>query len=509
MIELAIMAHYKETEKGQGLFLTVDLMEQLVPGTYEHTLTRLIDNKLDLRIFDRKYNNDYTGAAAIEPRILLKIILYCYSIGVISSRKIAKLCKYHMVAKALAEDLEPHYTTISNFVSGMGGEIEKVFSEVLLVCDGMGLIGGKMFAIDGCRLPSNASKEWSGTKEQLAEKYERIKKISREIIEKHQKNDITGQEKEADKKKLQRLEKQEKKILDFLQTREDRRGAGGDIIQSNVTDNESGKIKGPHGVIQGYNGLAVADGKSQVIVAANAYGSVSEGQFFPEMLEKTERNMRTVKGENPLEGTVMLGDNGYFSEDNLQKAKGKGIEAIIPDEQFRNRDDTIKDGERREGKEKFDARYFKYEKKGNYYICPNGKILKFIGRVKLNRNEGNKYQSNVADCKRCPYADRCMHSKEKQGKQRTLYIPISKYKENLAQKMREKIDTPKYKRIYSRRMQIIEPVFADIQYCKGITRFTLRGQGKVKIQWQLYCLVHNIGKCNMAERGDRKKKKTA
>ena len=101
------MAHYKDTERGQSLFLTVNLSEQLVSGTYEYTLARLIDNKLDLRIFDRKYNNDFTGAAAIEPRILLKIILYCYSIGAISSRKIAKLCKYHMVAKALAEDTEP------------------------------------------------------------------------------------------------------------------------------------------------------------------------------------------------------------------------------------------------------------------------------------------------------------------------------------------------------------------------------------------------------------------
>ena len=89
MIKLPIMAHYKDTEKGQGLFLTVDLSEQIVKGTYEYTLTRLIDNKLDLSIFDRKYNNDYTGAAAIEPRILLKAILYCYSLGVISSRKIA------------------------------------------------------------------------------------------------------------------------------------------------------------------------------------------------------------------------------------------------------------------------------------------------------------------------------------------------------------------------------------------------------------------------------------
>ena len=148
------MAHYKETERGQKLFLTIDLSEQLIPGTYEYTLKRLIDNKLHLSIFDCKYNNNYTGAAAIKP----------------------------------------HYTTVSNFVSGMSNEIEKIFSQVLLVCNGMGLIRGKMFAIDGCRLPSNASKEWSGTKDELKEKYENMKKICKVIIEKHLGNDILGKE---------------------------------------------------------------------------------------------------------------------------------------------------------------------------------------------------------------------------------------------------------------------------------------------------------------------------
>ena len=65
--------------------------------------------------------------------------------------------------------------------------------------------------------------------------------------------------------------------------------------------------------------------------------------------------------------------------------------------------------------------------------------------------------------------------------------------------MREKIDKPKYKKLYSNRLKIIEPVFANITYCKGITRFTLRGSEKVNIQWKLYCIVHNIGKCNGAE----------
>ena len=80
------MAKYKKTERGQGLFLTVNLSEQLLTGTFEWTLNNLIDKKLDLSIFDSKYNNDLTGVSAIEPRILLKIILYCYSLGVIRQR---------------------------------------------------------------------------------------------------------------------------------------------------------------------------------------------------------------------------------------------------------------------------------------------------------------------------------------------------------------------------------------------------------------------------------------
>jgi len=176
------------------------------------------------------------------------------------------------------------------------------------------------------------------------------------------------------------------------------------------------------------------------------------------------------------------------------------MEAVIPDEQFRNRDKQINEGERRKGKERFDARHFKYEKNGNYYVCPNGKRLTFKSRVKLNSNEGNKYESKQADCAGCPYADKCFQSRKGKKNYRTLYIPILKYKENLSQKMREKIDTPKYKKLYSRRLQIIEPVFANITYCKGITRFNLRTEGKVSTQWLLYCMVHNIGKCNTAEK---------
>jgi transposase len=458
-------------------------------------LNKILD-EMDLSCFDGKYRNDITGAAAIEPRILLKVILYCYSLGIISSRKIAKMCEINLVVKALSGDTVPHYTTISNFISGMEEEAHTVFSKVVTVCYKLGLVGGKTFAIDGCKLSSNASKEWSGTKKELRKKYEQIKKQIKRVIAEHKENDRRGV---VDGVKVKDLNHKAQRILEFLEGNGEKQGVGGKEVKSNVTDNESGKIKGPHGMIQGYNGIAAADGKNQVVIAAEVLGSVAEGQSFPGMLDKLETEMKEISGkEEPFKKALVLADTGYFSEDNLQAAKERGVEVIIPDPQFRNRDEQLKEGERRKGKERYDERSFKYMKEGDYYICPARKKLVFRKYVKLNRNEGKKYDSTVTQCRGCPHWEKCIRGKKKQY--RTLYIPVSKYGENLSQKMREKIDKPKQRKRYSQRMQIIEPVFSDIEYCKGMDRFTMRGKKKVQIQWELYCAVHNIGKCTMAKR---------
>jgi hypothetical protein len=103
------MANYRETDKGQGLFLTVNLEEQILPGTFEWTMSQFMDTRVDYSGFDQSYNNDETGAPAIHPRIMLKIVLYGYSQGVYSSRKLQRLCQYHMIMKALAEDEEPFF----------------------------------------------------------------------------------------------------------------------------------------------------------------------------------------------------------------------------------------------------------------------------------------------------------------------------------------------------------------------------------------------------------------
>jgi hypothetical protein len=114
--------------------------------------------------------------------------------------------------------------------------------------------------------------------------------------------------------------------------------------------------------------------------------------------------------------------------------------------------------------------------------------------VALRNNSGKKYQAERGICVNCPMKEKCISGKGGKNPVRTLYIIDKKYKNNLSEKMK-KIDKPVYRELYSRRMQIIEPVYSDITYCKGMNRFTLRTREKVGIQWKLYCIAHNMGKC--------------
>jgi len=524
------MARFKPEERSQGLFLEVNLYEQLVPGTFEWTLDYLID-RMDLSIYERRYNNDGKGAAAYRPKALLKAVLHCYSMGILSSRKIEQACKSNMITKALADGAEPDHATIAQFISGNCEAVQDLFAQAVLRCGELGLITGEMFAHDGCKLPSNASKEWSGTIESLKKKKARLEKFAEKLLKKHMELDKSadakkkqkpykktmGDDRERRERHRTRVEKKLRRLEEFLKHAEPKLGVSGAEVQTNVTDPQSAKIKGPHGYIQGYNGIAVADSGNQVILCAKAVGSGPESGAFPEMLDKLKATMKAATGEEePLKGALSLADTGFFSEGNLQEAAQRGMEVIIPDPQFRQRDEEF--GVRKQAKEKYAAEDFEYDENEDSYICPGGKTLVFKGKIKLRNNEGKKYQASAKDCGQCPLAHMCI-SKRKENlskrsqRARALYIAERKYEENLSEKMKEKIDDPAYRELYSRRQQIIEPVFSDITYCKRMNRFMLRGERKVDAQWQLYCLVHNIGKCiiPLSERylnKCRRKKKT-
>jgi hypothetical protein len=250
-------------------------------------------------------------------------------------------------------------------------------------------------------------------------------------------------------------------------------------------------------VIQGYNGIAIADGKNQIIVAGEAFGSGPEAESFPGMLDKLNENMRIITGKKePLKHALVEGDTGYFSEANLQAAQERGIEVLIPDQQFRKRDEQFKDQKCHTHDEHFSIDDFQYNKKDDTYICPAGKILTRKPNTTLRGKPMLKWSASVTDCKVCPLANKCMKMRgNKRGSKKTLLLVDRQGKENLSEKMRKKIDNPVYRQLYGQRMRIIEPCFANITYCKGMNRITLRGKEKANIQVTLFFITHNIGKC--------------
>jgi transposase len=153
------MARYKDYNYDQSKLLPINFSEQILPGSFEYTVNYLVDNELDLSVFESRYKNDETGSPAYDPAILLKIIFSAYARGYISSRSIERLCRENIIFMALSADSQPHFTTIASFISNMSDVIQPLFLEVLMVCGNAGLIGEEMFAIDGCKLPSNASKD--------------------------------------------------------------------------------------------------------------------------------------------------------------------------------------------------------------------------------------------------------------------------------------------------------------------------------------------------------------
>jgi transposase len=221
------VARYKKYNYAQMKLLPVSFDRQILPGTFEHTLNWLIDEEFDLSAFESRYRNDATGAPAYDPAILLKIILLAYAHGVTSSREIATLCRENVVFMALSADTTPHFTTIADFVSSLEGEIVPMFRDVLLVCDEIGLIGREMFAVDGVKMPCNASKEWSGTRTELGKKARKMEQAIGYLVRRHREADRAPEDPalgKARERQIRTLRAAVKKVKGFLEDNDDKVG---------------------------------------------------------------------------------------------------------------------------------------------------------------------------------------------------------------------------------------------------------------------------------------------
>src|ERR1019366_7497921 len=300
------MARYKHIDTSPR-FLAVDLQRQLLPGTFEHALNHLLEHELDLSGFDSRFNNDVTGAAAFPPAMLLKVILFAYSQGIVSSRNIERVCREHVTFIALSGDSQPHFTTIAGFVSSLGDDIARIFTQILFICDKQGLIGREMFAIDGVKLPSNAAKSKSGTRADFERQAGKLETAAKVMLERHRAEDQRAIEPELKAKETQRITRLQTDAAQIRQWMadhpEDRKGSKGTVRKSNRTDNESAKMATSKGVIKGYTGVAAVDARHQIIVEAQAHGTGSE----QELLIPVVKAMQKILSDDSL----VTADAGY------------------------------------------------------------------------------------------------------------------------------------------------------------------------------------------------------
>lgn len=507
------MPRYKHYDYNQTKLIPINYENQIQPGSFEFTISHLVDNEMDLSVFEHRYKNDETGATAFDPAIMLKIILFAYSRGIVSSRKIAQACEENVLFMALSADTKPHFTTIADFVSTMQDEIIHLFRDVLTVCYSEGLIGKEMFAIDGCKISSHCSKEWSGTMEQLAKKRDKLRKSVSFLVKKHKHIDAGGEREktriEREKKAIKSLQDKIKKLDNFIASNEDKRGARNSIVQSNLTDNESAKMMSSHGVIQGYNGVAAVDDKNQVILHAEAVGDGNERDTLLPMIEDVVENMKHADPDGDiLKESTVTADSGFNSEATMKEIFENNIDAYIADKQFRKRDPRFDDydkykqktlGKYRKltGKKFFTSEDFDYNEKTGECICPAGytMILSMKERVYKKGYGGKLFRAPKEECCSCKIRKKCTRARD--GFAKTIVIPDLSRRAKVRKftdRMIEKFDSLKGRDIYSKRMGAVEPVFANLRANLGLDKFTLRGREKVNVQWILYCMVHNIGK---------------
>lgn len=502
------MARYRPVDT-QPKLIPIDLAQQLLPGTFEHALHHLLEHEIDLSGFDARFQNDDTGAPAYAPAMLLKVVLFAYSRGIVSSRAIARACEEHVLFIALSGDSTPHFTTIAHFVSTLGDEIARVFAAVVAICDAQGLITREMFAIDGVKLPSNAAKHRSGTRAEFERQATKLETAAKTLLATHRRSDAsdapTSQAPTRETDRLARLERDAAQLRGWLASHpDDRRGVKGGIRKSNRTDNDSAKMATSAGVIQGYTGVAAVDAGHQIIVDAQAYGTGSEHELL----------LPAVTAIQPLltPSSLITADAGYHSEANLRALEALGVEALIADNAMRQRDERfVTQAAHKAAAEplhdkrrptptpsgQLPASAFTYDPEARTCVCPAGYALVRAGRHRVNRdNIWEAFQGTPGVCGPCPLREQCLKRPATTAvrtvnflRGKTAPLPPTR-----SAQMRAAIDRPANRVRYGRRLATVEPVFANVRYNKGLDRFTLRSRAKVDAQWKLFCLVHNIEK---------------
>ena len=464
-------------DQDQTFLLPPSLNEWVRRDHPARVFSELID-RMDTKIF-REVKNE--GRPAYHPKMMLEVLLWGYATGVRSSRKIEEKLQQDVVFMWLAGMERPDFRTLCLFRTGNKETMEHIFAEVITVARTMGMGSLGLVAIDGSKVQASSGIESFKSVSQWRNKLEEAKKEAQRIIdeaERIDKEENAAYGERRGNELPEGFEDAEARIRKIEELLERARQTGkSEKAKMSLTDPESSFMHRRTTSIPAYNAqLAVTE--DHLIVHADVTTE-------PVDVNQVSSAVKGIGECAKMLPVVLVADAGYGGGENLKHLEDKGIEAYIPEQ-----------GERQIGREKranphlYGKDAFIYSEKTDRYICPHGKKMRPTAtrRVAGPYHDRNvtTYRTKRGVCAGCPRQRQCT-TDEKLGRAITR-DGFEGYRE----RMRAKLITERGRLLYGKRKCMVEPVIGQIKTRGGFSQFLLRGLQKVRIEWKIGAISHNL-----------------
>ncbi|MDP2981271.1 MAG: IS1182 family transposase [Candidatus Omnitrophota bacterium] len=409
------------------------------------------------------------GANPYWPKAMLKLLIYGYSYGIRSSRKLERACYHNLAFIWLTEDIKPDYRTIARFRIANRAIIKNVLRQCAHMCLKLGLIEGNTLFVDGTKIKANASLKNTWSKERLQKHEVAITENIERILAECEAVDND----EANSGSLIKLKKdladQEALKAAIAEIAKELKESGKQKL--NTADPDSFVSKSDRGAKMYHNAQTTVDEKHGLIVNTDVVNqSVDANQLSIQV--KQAQDTLDKKPEN------ICADNGYYSIDDIEKMDAE-INVIIP-----SQGQLVK--ERAPDKIKpFPKDVFTYDDKSDCYICPENKELRRTELTIPNKPNAIIYQAGRRDCKSCKHFGVCTTS----ANGRKI---IRQTNETLMQRLAQIYDSDTGQRIYKLRKQKVELPFAHFKHNMNIRQLLLRGIAKAAVELNLCAIGYNL-----------------
>ena len=415
------------------------------------------------------------GADTYYPKQMVKLIVYGYSYGLRSSRKLERACQHNLSFIWLMGGLTPTYRTIARFRDQHKAAIKKILKQSVHMCIKLELIEGNTLFIDGSVFKANASlsKTWDHDRceKAMTKINEHIDKLVDDIQRLDREEQDQGSIAEV-KEQLRNQEQRKQKVEAIVAELNQRQSecSKSQTASYNTTDPESIKIHKSHKTSQGYSVQLAVDKKHGLIVHCESTDAHTDaGQLNPQM----EQAAQTL-GHKPQ---TVCSDTGYHSLKELANVDST-VTVVVPSQK-----QVLKERYGR-APQPFDKENFRYAADHDQYICPADKRLNPVG---MDQDKQVKiYRASSMDCLTCANRQDCCPS-ARQGRtvKRSLH-------ESLKERLQVIYDSHEGQEIYRLRKEKVELTFGHWKRNLGAERFLLKGKAGTNAEASLLSVVFNL-----------------